>query len=229
MRRATRLRVRADENGAVGRLGNRRSSDERLVTRQIYHWRERVEPVFSPVDDEEWLHALATTRNEVVIFLGIQRQGQRPLAQVAEALGRSCFSFGVRQSGQEQTGQNRDDDDDHQQFGQCECGPPLRPIPHFLPRAHRQAQNKANPSPLSANAPGSGTATIVRTGRLATVPKLLELNTPLTVLSGFLETMRELPLNDAERARYLELMEQQASRMQIELDLCVLYKWQFAL
>jgi two-component system phosphate regulon sensor histidine kinase PhoR len=50
-----------------------------------------------------------------------------------------------------------------------------------------------------------------------------ELKTPLTVLSGFLETMRELPLNDAERARYLELMEQQASRMQhIVRDLLVL-------
>jgi len=50
-----------------------------------------------------------------------------------------------------------------------------------------------------------------------------ELKTPLTVLAGFLETMRELPLNDAERARYLELMEQQAARMQhIVRDLLVL-------
>jgi two-component system phosphate regulon sensor histidine kinase PhoR len=50
-----------------------------------------------------------------------------------------------------------------------------------------------------------------------------ELKTPLTVLSGFLETMRELPLNEAERARYFELMEQQASRMRhIVTDLLVL-------
>ncbi|TCK43012.1 two-component system phosphate regulon sensor histidine kinase PhoR [Paraburkholderia sp. BL8N3] len=41
-----------------------------------------------------------------------------------------------------------------------------------------------------------------------------ELKTPLTVLSGFLETMRELPLDEADRARYLEMMDQQASRMQ---------------
>lgn len=50
-----------------------------------------------------------------------------------------------------------------------------------------------------------------------------ELKTPLTVLSGFLETMRELPLAEAERARYLELMEQQAARMRhIVSDLLVL-------
>ncbi|KVE36565.1 phosphate regulon sensor histidine kinase PhoR [Burkholderia sp. TSV86] len=52
-----------------------------------------------------------------------------------------------------------------------------------------------------------------------------ELKTPLTVLSGFLETLRELPLADEERARYLELMEQQASRMRsIVTDLLVLAK-----
>ncbi|WP_179403242.1 phosphate regulon sensor histidine kinase PhoR [Burkholderia guangdongensis] len=52
-----------------------------------------------------------------------------------------------------------------------------------------------------------------------------ELKTPLTVLSGFLETMRELPLGEEERARYLELMEQQASRMRhIVTDLLVLAK-----
>ncbi|SAL35637.1 phosphate regulon sensor histidine kinase PhoR [Caballeronia humi] len=50
-----------------------------------------------------------------------------------------------------------------------------------------------------------------------------ELKTPLTVLSGFLETMRELPLDEADRARYLEMMDQQASRMQnIVRDLLVL-------
>ena len=49
------------------------------------------------------------------------------------------------------------------------------------------------------------------------------LKTPLTVLSGFLETMRELPLNESDRARYLEMMEQQSSRMQnIVRDLLVL-------
>jgi two-component system phosphate regulon sensor histidine kinase PhoR len=52
-----------------------------------------------------------------------------------------------------------------------------------------------------------------------------ELKTPLTVLSGFLETMRELPLAENERDRYLELMEQQAARMRhIVDDLLVLAK-----
>jgi two-component system phosphate regulon sensor histidine kinase PhoR len=41
-----------------------------------------------------------------------------------------------------------------------------------------------------------------------------EIRTPLTVLSGFVETLQTLPLEAAERARYLDLMAQQASRMQ---------------
>jgi two-component system phosphate regulon sensor histidine kinase PhoR len=41
-----------------------------------------------------------------------------------------------------------------------------------------------------------------------------EIRTPLTVLGGFVETLQTLPLNESERARYLDLMAQQASRMQ---------------
>jgi two-component system phosphate regulon sensor histidine kinase PhoR len=41
-----------------------------------------------------------------------------------------------------------------------------------------------------------------------------EIRTPLTVLTGFVETLRNLPLPEAERARYLGLMAQQADRMQ---------------
>lgn len=41
-----------------------------------------------------------------------------------------------------------------------------------------------------------------------------ELKTPLTVLTGFLETFRDLPLNESQRAEYLDLMHTQASRMQ---------------
>ncbi len=41
-----------------------------------------------------------------------------------------------------------------------------------------------------------------------------EIRTPLTVLGGFVETLQTLPLNGDERARYLELMAQQARRMQ---------------
>ncbi len=41
-----------------------------------------------------------------------------------------------------------------------------------------------------------------------------EIRTPLTVLSGFVETLQTLTLDDTERARYLDLMAQQASRMQ---------------
>ncbi|MEO8857487.1 MAG: phosphate regulon sensor histidine kinase PhoR [Burkholderiaceae bacterium] len=41
-----------------------------------------------------------------------------------------------------------------------------------------------------------------------------EIRTPLTVLSGFVETLQTLPVDAAQRAHYLELMSQQAQRMQ---------------
>lgn len=41
-----------------------------------------------------------------------------------------------------------------------------------------------------------------------------EIRTPLTVLSGFIETMSSLQLTDVERRRVIELMAQQAQRMQ---------------
>ncbi len=50
-----------------------------------------------------------------------------------------------------------------------------------------------------------------------------EIRTPLTVISGFVETLQTLPLDEVERARYLELMAQQAQRMQTLVnDLLVL-------
>ncbi|HYF42054.1 MAG TPA: phosphate regulon sensor histidine kinase PhoR [Ramlibacter sp.] len=41
-----------------------------------------------------------------------------------------------------------------------------------------------------------------------------EIRTPLTVLAGFIETLQNLPLAEADRTRYLALMAQQAHRMQ---------------
>jgi len=41
-----------------------------------------------------------------------------------------------------------------------------------------------------------------------------EIRTPLTVLGGFVETLQTLPLDDEERRLYLDLMAQQAYRMQ---------------
>lgn len=52
-----------------------------------------------------------------------------------------------------------------------------------------------------------------------------ELKTPLTVLSGFLETMRELPISERDQGRYLDIMAQQAATMQsIVSNLLVLAK-----
>jgi two-component system phosphate regulon sensor histidine kinase PhoR len=42
-----------------------------------------------------------------------------------------------------------------------------------------------------------------------------EIRTPLTVLSGFVETLQNLPLEAQEQKRYLALMAQQAQRMQL--------------
>jgi two-component system, OmpR family, phosphate regulon sensor histidine kinase PhoR len=41
-----------------------------------------------------------------------------------------------------------------------------------------------------------------------------EIRTPLTVLSGFVETLQNLPLDESQRNRYLGLMAQQSQRMQ---------------
>ena len=41
-----------------------------------------------------------------------------------------------------------------------------------------------------------------------------ELKTPLTVLSGFLETVRDIPLPEEDKKRYLDMMHVQAMRMQ---------------
>ncbi len=50
-----------------------------------------------------------------------------------------------------------------------------------------------------------------------------EIRTPLTVLSGFVETLQSLPLDAKERGRYLDLMAQQAHRMQtLVSDLLIL-------
>lgn len=52
-----------------------------------------------------------------------------------------------------------------------------------------------------------------------------EIRTPLTVLTGFVETLQNLPLNEDERYRYLGLMAQQADRMQtLVSDLLTLSK-----
>ncbi len=41
-----------------------------------------------------------------------------------------------------------------------------------------------------------------------------EIRTPLTVLSGFIETLQNLPLDESQRSRYLGLMQEQSQRMQ---------------
>jgi two-component system, OmpR family, phosphate regulon sensor histidine kinase PhoR len=52
-----------------------------------------------------------------------------------------------------------------------------------------------------------------------------EIRTPLTVLSGFVETLQNLPLNESQRNRYLGLMAQQSHRMQaLVSDLLTLSK-----
>jgi two-component system phosphate regulon sensor histidine kinase PhoR len=45
-----------------------------------------------------------------------------------------------------------------------------------------------------------------------------EIRTPLTVLVGFVDTLADLPLNEAERARVIAMMRQQSQRMQSLVD-----------
>lgn len=45
-----------------------------------------------------------------------------------------------------------------------------------------------------------------------------EIRTPLTVLVGFVETLQNLPLSEFEQQRYLNLMAEQAQRMQLLVD-----------
>ena len=45
-----------------------------------------------------------------------------------------------------------------------------------------------------------------------------ELKTPLTVVTGFLETLQDLELDPRQRARYLQLMAEQAKSMQRLVD-----------
>jgi two-component system, OmpR family, phosphate regulon sensor histidine kinase PhoR len=45
-----------------------------------------------------------------------------------------------------------------------------------------------------------------------------EIRTPLTVVSGFIETLQSLPLDEAQRSRYLDLMNEQSKRMQSLVD-----------
>ncbi|WP_334153851.1 phosphate regulon sensor histidine kinase PhoR [Tepidimonas sp.] len=45
-----------------------------------------------------------------------------------------------------------------------------------------------------------------------------EIRSPLTVIAGFIETLQTLPLQESEREHFLELMRQQAQRMQTLVD-----------
>ena len=50
-----------------------------------------------------------------------------------------------------------------------------------------------------------------------------ELKTPLTVISGFIETMQDMELDERQRGRFLQLMQEQASNMQrLVVDLITL-------
>src|SRR5262245_54469891 len=87
--------------------------------------------------------------------------------------------------GQEETSDDRDDGDNGQQFYETKCFP-QKPVPQASLRRFQNLQADSQPIPIAANAvtPGSGTTSIVRTGRLAGVEKLRELKTALTLPSA---------------------------------------------
>jgi two-component system, OmpR family, phosphate regulon sensor histidine kinase PhoR len=74
---------------------------------------------------------------------------------------------------------------------------------------------------LSNDVTGREAAEFMRRDFVANVSH--EIRTPLTVLNGFVETLQTLELDEAERAKYLGLMEQQTQRMQsLVSDLLIL-------
>ena len=74
---------------------------------------------------------------------------------------------------------------------------------------------------LSNDVTGREAAEFMRRDFVANVSH--EIRTPLTVLNGFVETLQTLDLDEAERTKYLGLMEQQTQRMQsLVSDLLIL-------
>ena len=74
---------------------------------------------------------------------------------------------------------------------------------------------------LSNDVTGREAAEFMRRDFVANVSH--EIRTPLTVLNGFVETLQTLDLDEAERIKYLGLMEQQTQRMQsLVSDLLIL-------
>ena len=95
---------------------------------------------------------------------------------------------------------------------------PTRPV-KLATHLHRYAQGRF--LLLSRDITAVEQAEVMRRDFVANVSH--EIRTPLTVLSGFVETLQSLPLNAQERGRYLNLMAQQAHRMQtLVSDLLIL-------
>jgi two-component system phosphate regulon sensor histidine kinase PhoR len=78
---------------------------------------------------------------------------------------------------------------------------------------HAHAYGKNQKLLLSRDITALELAEIMRRDFVANVSH--EIRTPLTVLSGFIETLQNLPLKEPERVRYLKLMGQQSQRMQV--------------
>lgn len=95
---------------------------------------------------------------------------------------------------------------------------PTRPV-KLATHLHPYAQGRS--LLLSRDITSVEQAEVMRRDFVANVSH--EIRTPLTVLSGFVETLQSLPLDAKERGRYLDLMAQQAYRMQtLVSDLLIL-------
>jgi hypothetical protein len=94
---------------------------EKLLVRwQFEIRRQRVEPIFGPINLLEGLHALTTPRQAVSIIIGVLAIGESPLAQVARALGEARFGLALGKCRKQQTRENGDDRDDYKEFEQSE-------------------------------------------------------------------------------------------------------------
>ena len=65
-------------------------------------------------------------RKGVAVFIGVELHVNADLPQIVQARGAIRLRFGLRQSREQQGGEDGDDRDDHQQFDECEALPPAR-------------------------------------------------------------------------------------------------------
>jgi hypothetical protein len=91
-------------------------TDHHLEGSQAEIRRQCIKPIRGPVNLHERLDALPAAWKEIPVVVGIQAEGDAPLAEVGEALRGTPASFGLRKDGKKHGRKDGDDRHDHQQL-----------------------------------------------------------------------------------------------------------------